>query len=46
MNDKIEFSELIVDNSTTLMDAMRKMDEIGRKLLMFLDGHKFVSLIS
>jgi dTDP-glucose pyrophosphorylase len=46
MNDKIEFSELIVDNSTTLMDAMRKMDEIGGKLLMVLDGLKFVSLIS
>lgn len=46
MNDKIEFSELIVDNSTTLMDAMRKMDEIGRKLLIILDGHRFVSLIS
>lgn len=46
MNNKIEFSELVVDNSTTLMDAMRKMDEIGRKLLMVLDGLKFVSLIS
>lgn len=46
MDDYKEFSELIISDSTSLMDAMRKMDEIGRKLLIVVKESNFISLIS
>ena len=46
MKDKKVLSELIISDSTSLMNAMRKMDKIGRKLLIVADGSSFISLIS
>ena len=46
MNDYKVFSELIISDSTSLMNAMRKMDEIGRKLLIVVKESRFLSLIS
>ena len=46
MEDYKDFSELIISDSTSLMDAMRKMDEIGRKLLIVVKESSFISLIS
>jgi len=46
MSDYKEFSEFIISDSTSLMNAMRKMDEIGRKLLIVVKESRFLSLIS
>jgi dTDP-glucose pyrophosphorylase len=46
MSDYKEFSEFIISDSTSLMNAMRKMDEIGRKLLIVVKETRFLSLIS
>lgn len=41
MNDK-----LIISSNITLLEAMKYMDEIERKLLIVCDGRKFLGLIS
>ncbi len=46
MRDKKLLSEIIISDSTSLMNAMRKMDEIGRKLLIVVKDSRFLSLIS
>ncbi len=46
MNDYKVYSKLIISDTTSLMNAMRKMDDIGRKLLMIVNESQFISLIS
>jgi hypothetical protein len=46
MIDNKQFAELLISESTSLMNTMRKMDEIGRKLLIVVEGSRFISLIS
>ena len=46
MKDKKVLSELSISDSTSLMNAMHKMDKIGRKLLIIVKNSRFFSLIS
>ena len=46
MKDKKVLSELSISDSTSLMNAMHKMDKIGRKLLIIQNNSRFLSLIS
>lgn len=44
MNDKIK--ELELDINATILEALLKMDSIGRKLLIITENNKFKSLLS
>ncbi|MBO4857138.1 MAG: nucleotidyltransferase family protein [Treponema sp.] len=39
-------NEIVISPETTLFEALNKMDQIARKLLLVLDNEKFISLIS
>jgi dTDP-glucose pyrophosphorylase len=47
LNNKIKEVEIIsIRKDTTLLDALRKMDQVNRKLLLVLKENKFYSLLS
>lgn len=41
-----KFQDIIVDKSETILFALKRMDEIGKKLLLVFSDNKFTSLIS
>ena len=43
-NKKI--NDLIIDANSSLLEAMKKMDSIDRKLLLVFDKDKFINLVS
>lgn len=44
--DNIKVHKRSIDINSTILSAIKKMDEIGKKLLIVFDNNKFVSLLS